>query len=72
MYVCVCNAVTERDVFHAIDNGATTVKALSRELGVGTQCGACISCTKECLSKSNQKNTSFNSNVYPIKAQEAA
>jgi len=49
MYVCICNAVTERQVNEAIDAGATTIKALSRQLGVGTQCGTCVGCAKECL-----------------------
>lgn len=72
MYVCVCNAVTERQVYKAIDEGATTVKALSRQLGVGTQCGACISCAKECLSKARQPATKRPTNVFPINQQDAA
>lgn len=49
MYVCVCNAVTERQVYQAIEEGAKTVKDLSRKLGVGTECGSCVGCAKECL-----------------------
>ena len=63
MYICVCNAVTERQVNKAIDAGATTIKDLSRQLGVGAQCGACVSCAKECLSKAQVPQTSFHSNV---------
>ncbi|MGJ8620439.1 MAG: (2Fe-2S)-binding protein [Methylophilaceae bacterium] len=72
MYVCVCNAVTERDIKIAIDNGATTMKALNRELGVGSQCGACAKCTKECLAKSTHKDVDSFTNVFPINKQEAA
>jgi bacterioferritin-associated ferredoxin len=64
--------VTERQVYKAIDEGATTVKALSRQLGVGTQCGACISCAKECLSKARQPDTKRPTNVFPINQQDAA
>jgi len=72
MYVCVCNAVTERQVKETIDNGATTVKALSRELGVGSQCGACVSCAKSCLKAANKQTTSYPANVFPISKQKAA
>lgn len=72
MYVCVCNAVTERQVYNAIDTGVTTVKALSRQLGVGTQCGACVGCAKECLSKAQATKTTSPSNVFPITKPKAA
>jgi len=77
MYVCVCNAVTERQVYKAIDAGATTVKALSRQLGVGTQCGMCIDCAKACLSKAQlletqSPKTELHSNVFSIAKSEAA
>ncbi len=72
MYVCVCNAVTECQVYEAIDAGATTVKALSRQLGVGTQCGICIGCTKECLSKAQAPEKKLPRNVFSIAKTEAA
>lgn len=69
MYVCICNAVTERQVYKAIDEGAVTVKALGQQLNVGTQCGACIGCAKECIAKSNKQ---LPKNVIPINKQNAA
>ncbi len=72
MYVCVCNAVTEKQVYAAIDNGAKTIKALSRQLNVGTQCGACVGCAKDCLSTTANHHTKLPSNVFPILNQEAA
>ena len=41
MYVCVCNAVTEREVRNTIKNGATTMRQLRSELKVATSCGTC-------------------------------
>lgn len=49
MYVCVCNAVTERQIHQAVKKGAKTVKHLKDELGVGAECGKCVSCAKACL-----------------------
>ncbi len=72
MYVCICNAVTERQVNEAIDAGATTIKALSNQLGVGTQCGTCVGCAKECLQKAQQSKANYPANVFPISDQDAA
>ena len=72
MYVCVCNAVTEKEVFEAIEAGATTVKALNRQLGVGAQCGSCVGCAKECLSKISESKANLPNNVFLISKQEAA
>ena len=41
MYVCVCNAVTERQVESAMREGATTLEHLREVLAVGTCCGCC-------------------------------
>ncbi len=41
MYVCLCNAVTERDVRECVRRGCGSMEALSEELGVGTCCGRC-------------------------------
>ncbi len=41
MYVCVCLAVTEREVREAIENGATTRDAVTRACRAGGDCGAC-------------------------------
>ena len=49
MYVCVCKAVTDRQIREAAENGARTLKDLRRELGVTSECGRCASCAQECL-----------------------
>ncbi|MBX6393259.1 MAG: (2Fe-2S)-binding protein [Burkholderiales bacterium] len=41
MYVCVCNAVTDREIRQCADLGATTLGELSDVLGVATCCGRC-------------------------------
>ena len=41
MYVCVCNAVTEREVGEAIGSGARTRAEVTRACGAGGDCGSC-------------------------------
>lgn len=57
MYVCVCNAVTERDIHEAVDNGATTVKHLKATLGVSADCASCASCAKACIKSAKNKQS---------------
>ncbi|MDP3743755.1 MAG: (2Fe-2S)-binding protein [Methylotenera sp.] len=49
MYVCVCHAVTERQIHQAAHKGAKTLKDLRRDLGVTTECGRCAGCARQCL-----------------------
>ena len=39
MYVCVCQAVTDRQIREAAQGGARTLKDLRRDLGVTRDCG---------------------------------
>ena len=41
MYVCICAAVTDRQVVAAVENGADTLEKLGFELGLGLGCGCC-------------------------------
>lgn len=49
MYVCVCNAVTERQIGEAVSKGAVTMRHLRQELGVSAECGRCAVCARDCL-----------------------
>jgi len=49
MYICVCNAITERQVRASVDAGATTLSDLQFELGVATCCGCCAATAEEYL-----------------------
>jgi bacterioferritin-associated ferredoxin len=41
MYVCICHAVTDREIRERIADGACSLRELRAELKVGTQCGKC-------------------------------
>jgi bacterioferritin-associated ferredoxin len=49
MYVCVCNAVTERHIGKAVGEGASTLRELRKRLGVAGECGRCATCARDCL-----------------------
>lgn len=44
MYVCICKALTERDVRSAVAEGCNSVRELKHKLGLGSECGRCASC----------------------------
>ncbi len=52
MYICVCHAVTERDISGAIAQGCCSLKELSQQLGIGTCCGRCVGCARDVLHQS--------------------
>ena len=56
MYVCVCRAVTDRQIFQAARQGAKNLKDLKRDLGVASECGLCASCAKQCLREAQAAN----------------
>jgi bacterioferritin-associated ferredoxin len=52
MIICVCKAVSERQIKAAVKDGATCMRDLTRDLGVGTCCGKCIPEARSALSAS--------------------
>jgi len=49
MYICVCNAVTDRDIRAAAAAGVDDFVDLQERLGVSTCCGACRDDAQACL-----------------------
>ena len=52
MIVCICKAVSDRHIRSAVKSGATSVRDLTRELGLGTCCGKCVPEARATLSAS--------------------
>jgi bacterioferritin-associated ferredoxin len=52
MIVCVCKAVSDRHIRSAVKGGASSLRDITRELGVGTCCGKCLPEAKAALSAS--------------------
>lgn len=49
MYVCICNAVTDRQIVEALSEGADTLAKLQKKLAVSTCCGSCITAIEDIL-----------------------
>jgi bacterioferritin-associated ferredoxin len=41
MYICICNAITDRQIRAAVSAGAVSLGDLSMQLGVAAGCGRC-------------------------------
>ncbi len=54
MYICICNAVTEKQVHEAAANGACSLEDLQSDLGVATCCGQCAEDACSALSGARQ------------------
>jgi bacterioferritin-associated ferredoxin len=52
MIVCICKAVSDRQIRAAVKDGADSLRDLTRELGVGTCCGKCLPEAKSALAAS--------------------
>ncbi len=57
MYVCICNAVTDKDIIQAAENGANSLKDLRNELNVATCCGRCATCAKGLIKQCNERTS---------------
>jgi bacterioferritin-associated ferredoxin len=59
MYVCICNAVTDKQIRQAAESGVEDLWGLQRELGVAVGCGSCKEMASEILSESRQAKAVF-------------
>ncbi len=49
MYVCICNAITDKQIRQAAESGVRDLWQLQRELGVASNCGFCKELASEIL-----------------------
>ena len=49
MYVCLCNAVTDRQIRETVNRGADSLTAVQRQLPVATCCGTCEDTAREII-----------------------
>lgn len=71
MYVCVCHGVTERHIEQAVNQGATRLRDLRRNLRVATGCGLCASCARDCLKDSLASQQPNDNSIMAITASRS-
>lgn len=49
MYICICNAITDKQIHRAAKAGATDLWGLQAKLGVASGCGSCKEAVSEIL-----------------------
>lgn len=49
MYICICKAVTDKQIRRAAAGGADSLSALRKQLGVASGCGTCAGDALEIL-----------------------
>ena len=64
MYVCVCNAITDKEIRQAAELGATDLQQLKDGLGVATCCGACEPCASQILQEEASRKGKARSRQY--------
>jgi len=57
MYVCVCNAITDKQIRKAARAGTTDLRGLQAKLGVATGCGSCEEAASEILAECKNQPT---------------
>jgi bacterioferritin-associated ferredoxin len=72
MYICLCNAITDRQIVRAAELGARSADDLAQDLGVGLGCGRCRSCAKALLLETVVKLTGNAESSAPAMQGEAA
>ncbi|MGX5913468.1 bacterioferritin-associated ferredoxin [Aliidiomarina sp. Khilg15.8] len=71
MYVCLCKAVSDKDIHRAVNDGVNTMRCLRQLNGVGSQCGRCTTHAKEVLTDALQEKNAQRDPVTVVTAPGA-
>ncbi len=64
MYVCICNAITDKQIREAADAGVRDLWQLQAELGVASNCGSCKEHASEILREKRQEAGRVEPEIY--------
>lgn len=64
MYVCICNAITDKQIRQAAKRGVDSLPALQNELGVAAGCGSCMEVAEGILADSKVETRKTRPQVY--------
>jgi bacterioferritin-associated ferredoxin len=51
MYICICHAITEKDIQKAVGKGVSSIAKLSELTMLGKHCGCCTEHANEVLNQ---------------------
>ncbi len=68
MYVCICKAVTDKQIRRAAASGVDNLYELRAQLGVASGCGMCASEAQSILTEANQSSLAQPSMYHPTPA----
>jgi len=68
MYVCICNAITDKQIRRAAKNGVDNLYELRESLGVAAICGTCADQAQAILSEAKESGFARPSMYYPTTA----
>ncbi|WP_416188934.1 (2Fe-2S)-binding protein [Neisseria sp. CCUG17229] len=63
MFVCICNAITDRDIKESVAAGAATMSDLQDQLGVATCCGCCSDLAASFLNTGTSAQTTVTAGI---------
>ena len=66
MYICICKAVTEKDIATAVDNGVRTMRELRLATQCSSQCGSCAEFAKATLTDAVQASAANSSQLFNV------
>ena len=64
MYVCICNAITDKQIRQAAKSGVKDLWGLQAALGVASTCGSCKEAASEILRENRQASQHARPVVY--------
>ena len=68
MYVCICKAITDKQIRKAAAAGVDNLYELRESLGVAENCGSCADQAQSILDETNQSSFAQPTTYYPASA----
>ncbi|NCO74369.1 MAG: (2Fe-2S)-binding protein [Cyanobacteria bacterium] len=57
MYVCICNGITEKDIYKAVQRGISSLEKLSEVTEISNHCGCCTDFACKVLQEAMASNS---------------
>lgn len=66
MYVCLCHAITEKELDSLIKKGCKTLPDVQKACGLGGSCGTCLQTAREIMLKKKSESSSLKEKLSPL------